>query len=187
MEKWKEFSKAVKNGRLKLTDSELARANRADARFKLAKNFEKITAKNITDRTLNGYSAAFGVFLAYTAAEQVGKLCSKEIVKWGIEDQVLASNLRPLMNNIFEDMEEHLIKKRAQNNFTDFIERKNNNVRIAATAIRIMVAHGTFSPHGGKALTKKQCAVYDTLKTKILKEADRVFFEWLQNKIEASR
>jgi len=50
-----------------------------------------------------------------------------------------------------------------------------------------MVAHGTFSPHGEKALTKKQCAVYDTLKTKILKEADRVFFEWLQNKIEASR
>ncbi len=53
------------------------------------------------------------------------------------------------------------------------------DVRIPATALRVMVAHGSFTPTGTDSLTKAGADALQRLSDVLLKECERRFGAWL--------
>ena len=73
MKAWKLYSDKLKKGFV-IKDVQIAHLNRFNARFALAKNFEKVELANTSAETMGGYSSIFAVFLAFNAAEKLGSI-----------------------------------------------------------------------------------------------------------------
>ena len=56
---------------------------------------------------------------------------------------------------------------------------KHGEVRIPATALRVMVAHGSFTPTGTGSLTKASSKALQRLSDVLLQECERRFGAWL--------
>jgi hypothetical protein len=59
-----------------------------------------------------------------------------------------------------------------RNRLEDFLKGTNNDVRIAATALGVMVAHGSFTPSGTDSLTIQGSLAVSQLADLILKTAE---------------
>lgn len=186
MNSWKFFCDTVRSGRIQLSADTLANANRASARFKLASNFHGINASKISDRTLQGYSAAFSVFLAYTAAEQIGKLTGKTIKKWHIHDSAIAAKLRKQMTLMNDGINEHLNDNNLKKNIENFMKKKTDDVRVVAEVIRVAVAHGSLTSTGANATTSVNRMALFELSKKLLAEAETRFAEWVDQSVKSA-
>ena len=128
---------------------------RFDYRYRLAKSFTEIIAKDI-GRTIKGYNAILKVFLTYTAYEQLLK-ASNGLRVYGLDsidrnriaDIELAERLR---NNkqLIDFLIEYSTDSILIGQLVAFRKNKNNDIVCVAYAIRNVFAHGelTATPIG---------------------------------------
>ena len=97
---WKKFCNwRKKNPAISLPSHlNLSELNRFAARFRLAQSYEGMILTDYPESTVDAYSSLFGVFLAYSALEQlykaVGKPGDSIITEWAIIDKENADKLR---------------------------------------------------------------------------------------------
>lgn len=186
MKNWSSFSRSVRSKKLTLTEPQLANANRAYARFVLAKNFLGITAKDMSQRTLHAYSATLAVFLAYTAAEQVGKLTGTSVTNWRIDEPKVAARLRVQMTMMNESVNEHLTSAPLREALGRLMRNESNDVRVVATAIRVAVAHGSLTGTGASARTVSNRKALLELANLLLDESEKRFGVWFERSMQST-
>lgn len=64
-----------------------------------------------------------------------------------------------------------------------FKEGKNHNVLLIARSLRHMVAHGSFTTHGLKMLTKRECDAFEELRQLIFNVCDERLAKWLDEQL----
>jgi hypothetical protein len=120
MKDWKLYCDKLNTG-LRIEDPVGAHLNRFNARFDLAKNFQKVDLTNTSQQTIAGYSSIFAVFLAFNAAEKLGSIKGFiEINKWELLDKKLSSDLRLMLGDLNEVAEEFLDKPYAREQHRQF-------------------------------------------------------------------
>ena len=179
---YKDYQQKLKTGTIKLNDEVKIRLSRFPYRYRLAKSFVGIDAKEV-GKTLIGYEAGMKVFLAYTAYEDL-IYAAQEL---GIEN-VKAKNENTILN---KELAEQLLKntnliKFVRNNLRDedtllkvrieeFIRGETNDVLFLALAIRNLYAHGVFTATKGGVKNKTDKALYFRLANEVLKYCDKRF------------
>jgi hypothetical protein len=143
--------------------------------------------------TARGYSAALGVFLAYSAFEAcltgMGRHAPKDP---GLIDPELASNLRIALGRRFELAEElhsNLSAKvgRLMNADDEADWPDSQDVLIMARAIRHLVAHGVFTPWGGRTVTTRAASALHDLADAVLEYSSQLFSDHVWPQILARR
>lgn len=159
-----------------------ASLNRFYARYRLALKFEAVHAHGYSERAMRGYTAGLRLLVAYSAAELLGEATDDKVVGWEIKAPKLAAALRKSLsrpagnvNGVFSDPR---LRKRL-----DRFMASDDDVRVAATALRVMVAHGSFTPTGTDALTKTGADSLQRLSDVLLQECEHRFATWLHDKL----
>jgi hypothetical protein len=163
-----------------LPDQAVARLYRAHARLRVAKRFDGIRLRGLSKTLEKGYSAGIGILLAYSAAESMGGAIGDSIKNWKIENDEIVTPLRRI-SAALKDWPIGLDKK-IKSHLAEFVNEKNDNIRIPATAIRHLMAHGHFAPAGRIALTKTDVQVVETLTGDLISETERKFASWFKSK-----
>lgn len=181
MRAWKLYSDKLNKGFI-IDNVKRAHLNRFNARYELAKNFEKVELANTSAETMGGYSSIFAVFLAFNAAEKLGSIEGfREINSWELSDKNLANELRLVLHTLNDVAEEFLDYQKAVDKLEEFIKCETDNVRIPASVIRNSFAHGSLTPHILNATTKKnQKSLFD-LSRKLLVESEQLYTEWVNS------
>jgi len=159
-----------------------ANLNRFNAKFRFAANVQPISASGFSKGTMDGYSAALKLFLAYTAAELLAECIGLKIWKWQIHDQELAKTLRKALQNI-EINKDQLFKDQPGKRIADFVRSDSSDIFVAAYCIRIMVAHGTFTATGAKAHQAGVRRALLKMADLILDETESKFQVWVEEKL----
>lgn len=176
---WKTFCAAHKANPSLCEAETRARLNRFAARFRLAARFSGLTAEGYSDQALRGYSAGIRLMLAYTAAEQLGAALKAPVTTWELPDPALAARLRQVLRKPNERRElftHDTLRERLQT----FVSGQTDDIRIAATALRILVAHGGFTPTGADALTHKGAQTIDDLANRLLDACNDRLTAWFE-------
>ena len=176
---WKLFCAACREGEDGFCPAATRRQlNRFYARYRLAAHFEAVHAHGYSEKALRGYTAGLRLLAAYSAAELLGEATNEKVVGWEIKDPKLAVALRKSLarangnaSGVFSDAR---LKQRL-----DRFMAGDDDVRVAATALRVMVAHGSFTPTGTDALTKAGADALQRLSDVLLRQCERRFGAWL--------
>ncbi len=156
--------------------------NRFYARYRLAVRFEAVHAHGYSEKALSGYAAGLRLMAAYSAAELLGEAIAEKITSWEISNPALATELRRLLLLPATDASGLFSQEGLRKKLHLFMDGESD-VRIAATALRVMVAHGTFTPTGTDSLTKSGADTLQRLSDALLKECERRFGAWLQERL----
>jgi len=163
-----------------LPEQAVARLYRAHARLRVAKRFDGIRLRGLSDTLVAGYSAGVRLLLAYSAAETMGGAIGDSIKNWKIKNDEIVTPLRRI-SAALKDWPIGLDTK-IKSHLAEFVNEKNDNIRIPATAIRHLMAHGHFAPAGRIALTKSDVKVVETLSGNLINETERRFVSWFKAK-----
>ena len=163
-----------------LPDQAVARLYRAHARLRVAKRFDGIRLRGLSKTLEKGYSAGIGLLLAYSAAESMGGAIGNGIKNWRITNCKIVTPLRRI-SAALKDWPIGLDKE-IKLQLLEFVNEENDNIRIPATAIRHLMAHGHFAPAGKIALTKTDIKVVETLSGDLTAETERQFASWFKAK-----
>ena len=178
---WKLFCTKCRGGEDKYFPAATRRQlNRFYARYRLAANFESVNAHGYSENALRGYSAGLRLMVAYSACEMLGDAIGSNVISWEIQDAPLAAALRNVMRRPSENTQVLFAQKGLRENLQLFMDG-DNNIRIPATALRVMVAHGSFTPTGTESLTKTSASALQRLSDVLLNECELRFKETLQN------
>ncbi len=180
---WKQFCTSCRADGENFCSPEIrATFNRFYARYRLALKFEAVHAHGYGEKALRGYAAGVRLLAAYSAAELLGQATDDKVINWKIKDPKLAVALRKSLsratgntNGVFSDVR---LKQRL-----DQFMRGDDDVRVAATALRVMVAHGSFTPTGTDALTKAGADALQRLSDVLLQQCEQRFASWLHGKL----
>lgn len=180
---WKQFCATCRaDGGSFCSPETRATLNRFYARYQLALKFEAVHAHGYSDRAMRGYTAGLRLLAAYSAAELLGQATDEKVVGWEIKDLKLAAALRKSLarangnaSGVFSDPR---LKQRL-----DRFMAGDDDVRVAATALRVMVAHGSFTPTGTDALTKTGADALQRLSDVLLQHCEQRFASWLHGKL----
>ena len=156
--------------------------NRFYARYRLAVRFDAVHAHGYSEKALRGYAAGLRLMAAYSAAELLGEAVSDKITSWEIPDPTLATALRRVLLRPATNYSDLFSQEGLRKKLQLFMDGESD-VRIAATALRVMVAHGTFTPTGTDSLTKAGANALQRLSDALLKECERRFGAWLQERL----
>ncbi|MBU3562357.1 hypothetical protein [Polynucleobacter sp. Tro8-14-1] len=179
---YKDYQQKLKIDTIKINAEVKRRLSRFPYRYRLAKSFNGIDAKEV-GRTLIGYEAGMKVFLAYTAYEDLIYAAYKlgvENVKKKNENEIpnkeLALQLMKkteLIGFISENLreEDDWLKIKIEK----FIRGNTNDVLFLALAIRNLYAHGVFTATKGGVKNKTDKALYFRLANEVLKYCDKRF------------
>ena len=94
--KWTDFVRAQS-----INDSSQSfnpKLNRANARFAMAVGFCGLNLEGFTEKSRLGYEAVLRLLLTYTAAEALADALGERVTQWRINDEKLASQIRPLFH-----------------------------------------------------------------------------------------
>ena len=162
-----------------LPEQAVARLYRAHARLRVAKRFDGIRLRGLSASLINGYSAGVRLLLAYSAAESMGGAIGRHVTTWTIRNAETVEQLR----RISPELKEWPIglKDHVKDQLAEFVCGKNDNIRIPATALRHLMAHGHFAPAGKLALRKKDLKAVETLSDALIAETERRFASWFEN------
>jgi hypothetical protein len=152
------------------------------ARHRLARNFQSICADSYSKQTLSGYSAGFRLLLAYSAAELLASAVNHKLSNWKIHHPEVAGKLRTTLMKPVERAEQLFKDRTLKTKLSAFMEG-DNNVFPAATVLRVMVAHGTFTPSGTDSLSRAGAGHVDALSSLLLTESGEQFQRWLSERI----
>lgn len=153
--------------------------NRFYARYRLTAHFEAVHAHGYSEKALRGYTAGLRLLAAYSAAELLGEAIGSNVTTWKIPDSALAAALRRLLRRPDTDPSSFFSKDGLRKQLRLFMKEESNDVRIAATALRVMVAHGSFTPTGTDSLTRAGAEALQRLSDLLLQECERRFSAWL--------
>jgi len=181
---WKQFCATCRaDGDGFCTPETRAIFNRFYARYRLALKFEAVHAHGYSEKALRGYAAGLRLLAAYSAAELLGETIAEKTTSWEIPDPSLAAALRRALSRPDNDPSSFFSKDGLKKQLRLFMNEESDDVRIAATALRVMVAHGTFTPTGTDSLTKTGAEALQRLSDALLKECERRFGAWLQERL----
>lgn len=170
----------------------IAIINRANARYGLATRFKGITLEGFSKTTTAGYESALRLMLCYSAAEAVFKALGQKITDHQMDDPELAKALRTLflkslspqgddgtggqaeLKTLTEELRSGTLRP-----LESFLNQDHDNIRVAATAMRHLMAHGTLTLNGLNLTTKRQRQVVDRLSARLMTEAAMAFEIWL--------
>lgn len=178
---YKTYQQKIKTGVKKVNDDVKKRLSRFPYRYRLARSFVGIDAKEV-GRTLIGYEAGMKVFLAYTAYEDIivaaqklgadvkgknrNEIINEKLAKELIKNTKLIEFVR---ENITE--EDELIRQQMEK----FIRGDTYDVLFLALAIRNFYAHGVFTATGGGVNNLDKKRVYFKLADTLLNYCDARF------------
>jgi hypothetical protein len=177
---FREFTIWIKTERPNnLPQQAVSRLYRAHARLRVAKRFDGILLRGLSDTLVGGYSAGVRLLLAYSAAESLGEAIGRRITTWTIRNDDIVETLRRISADLKDwpiGLNDHVKEQLA-----DFVRGHNDNVRIPATALRHLMAHGHFAPAGKIALRKKQLEAVEKLTQDLILETERKFASWFES------
>jgi hypothetical protein len=162
-----------------LPEQAVSRLYRARARLRVAKGFDGIRLRRASASLVNGYSAGVRLLLAYSAAESMGGAIGRHVTTWTIRNAKIVGPLRRISAGLKDwpiGLNDHLKEQLA-----DFVLEHNDNVRIPATALRHLMAHGHFAPAGKIALRKKDIEAVEKLSDDLISETERRFASWFES------
>ena len=152
--------------------------NRFYARYRLAAHFEAVHAYGYSEKALRGYTAGLRLLAAYSAAELLGEAIGSNVTFWKIPAPALAAALRKVLLRPSADSKGLFAQEGLRKNLQLFMDG-DIDIRIPATALRVMVAHGSFTPTGTDSLTKAGAEALQRLSDVLLHECERRFGAWL--------
>ncbi|MEB3225223.1 MAG: hypothetical protein VKJ86_05400 [Synechococcus sp.] len=179
---WKQFCEWNKINNKNIPDYiNLSEINRFAARYRLASGFKGLDVEDFRQElTVNGYSATFKVFLAYTALEQLHKATKTENQKFNNRFEeaqpVLASKLRETPK-ILIFLSEQLESPKLRAKLQDFIDKKHDFCLCVATGLRHAFSHGFMIVHANNTTPQQTIKFCEMLSTMLLELADREFSE----------
>ncbi len=180
---WQQFCAGCRADGDRFCSSETrATLNRFYARYRLALKFEAVYAHGYSERAMRGYTAGLRLLAAYSAAELLGEATNDKVVGWEIKAPKLAAALRKSLSRATVNVNGVFSDARLRQRLERFIAG-DDDVRVAATALRVMVAHGTFTPTGTDALTKTGAAALQQLSDVLLQECEHRLAAWLHDKL----
>ena len=162
----KKFKKIAK----KINDKQVKNCmTRYTYRYRLAKAFQGLQAPSVSKKTLDGYSVATKLFLAYSAYDEIrevekllrgkNKVESYKVFNFSVASKIRRnSGLKELLLNSVA-----VSNTRLKNNIKSFYENKNNDVMCIATALRNCFAHGDFTASTAGLRTKSPIAAIEDL------------------------
>lgn len=162
-----------------LPEQAVSRLYRAHARLRVAKRFDGIRLLGLSTRLVNGYSAGVHLLLSYSAAESMGNAIGRHVTTWSIRNPEIVVPLR----RISAELKEWPIglKDNVKKQLAEFVLEQNDNIRVPATALRHLMAHGHFAPAGKIALDKRDVKAVKTLSRDLIAETERKFAIWFQS------
>ena len=189
---WNRLFEAIKKEALKLDDKQRTCFSRAHARLRVARRFQNVNLKGVSSLTERGYTTGIAIFLAYSGMEALANAMGEKPHSWEREDPDLAQRLRKLLNGLklsHVDREEGigwlLDNKTLLEKLQEFQDRKSDNVFLIAKSLRHMVAHGSFTTHGLKMFTKRECDAVEELRQLIFRSCDQRLNQWLDQQLQA--
>jgi hypothetical protein len=156
------------------------------ARWKLAWCFQELAAPGFSDKVRDGYSAAFKVFLAYTAHEQLADavgVVHHELPLQG--DPRLAADIRRHLLGLRESVDGEARGRKQQDGLLAFWDAKTDDVRFFAYGLRNVVAHGPFT--ASKLRSKRSLEVLVRLAEFMLLADEQWFGDWVDISRAADR
>lgn len=162
-----------------LPDQAVSRLYRAHARLRVAKRFDGIRLRGLSNKLVKGYSAGVHLLLSYSAAESMGGAIGRHVTTWSMRNPEIIIPLR----RISTELKEWPIglKDNVKKQLADFVLEKNDNIRVPATALRHLMAHGHFAPAGKIALDRRAVEAVETLSRDLIAETERRFAVWFQS------
>jgi len=177
---FREFTQRIKTDQPSdLPDHAVSRLYRAHARLRVAKRYDGIRLNGLSSALVAGYSAGVRLLLSYSAAESMGNAIDRHITQWTIHDPEIVSPLR----RISKELKEWPVglNKSVKAQLTDFVLERHDNVRVPATALRHLMAHGHFAPAGKISLKKTEINAVDILCDDLILETERRFAAWFND------
>ena len=115
-----------------------------------------------------------------SAAEILGNVLDKHpVTQWEIIEPRLALSLRGVLNRAGASKNTFFSSELLKSHLNNFLKGTTDDVRIAATALRVMVAHGSFTPSGTDSLTIKGSQTVWQLADLMLKIAETHFADYV--------
>ena len=186
--KHKEFSamkKALSDKQKKQNEKFLNLMNRFMYRYRMAKAFETLVAKDVEKRTIDGYACGMKLFMAYSAYDEI-RAAERILLKleWNVthkyKNEKLAERIRSngLMKNLLletiavdEDCLKVMLKK--------FYANKNNEIMIFASSLRHSFVHGDFTAARSGLTNKREIQTVNDVTDVVLKLSDEIFSEMI--------
>lgn len=184
--KHKEFSamkKALSEKQKKQNEKFLNLMNRFMYRYRMAKAFETLVAKDVEKRTVDGYACGMKLFMAYSAYDEIRaaerillNLNRNKTHKY--KNEILAEKIRSnermkdlLLETIAveEDGLRIMLKK--------FYANKNNEIMIFASSLRHSFVHGDFTTARSGLTNKREIQTINDVTDVVLKLSDELFSE----------
>lgn len=162
-----------------LPEQAVSRLYRAHARLRVAKRFDGILLRGLSTTLVEGYSAGVRLLLCYSAAESMGGAIERHITTWIIRNPDIVVPLRRISAEL-TDCPIGLNDK-VKDDLAAFVLEKHDNIRVPATAMRHLMAHGHFAPAGKIALKKKDVEAIETLSGDLIAETERRFASWFDS------
>ncbi len=189
---WNRLFEAIKKEALKLDDQQRTRFSRAHARLRVARRFQNVNLKGVSSLTERGYTTGIAIFLAYSGMEALANAIGQQPRTWEWNDAGLAQRLRKLLHGLdlsHTDRQEgiswllsnHTLLARLQ----AFQDGKCDDVFLIAQSLRHMVAHGSFTTHGLKMFTKRECDAVEELRQLIFRSCHQRLNQWLDQQLQA--
>ena len=109
----------------------------------------------------------------------MGGAIGRHVTTWTIRNAEIVEPLR----RISADLQDWPIglNDRVKNQLAEFTHEQNDNIRIAATALRHLMAHGHFAPAGKISLRNKEIKAVVNLCYDLIAETERRFASWFEN------
>jgi hypothetical protein len=123
------------------------------------------------------------LFLCYSAAEAMGDAVGIHVTSWEIEDELLKAPLRRIAKPLPERHD--VLSKKVRHSVATFLAHDHDNLRVVATALRHLVAHGEFTPTGTGLMTQSGVDAVGRLAETLLAESERQFAAWFEKIAEA--
>ena len=164
----------------------LSEINRFAARFRLAQSYEGINLKDYPESSIEAYGSLFGVFLAYSALEQLYKAVGKpnNVIadEWAIKEPKIANKLRK-SKRLLIFIHEKLDSRRLKDKIIKFQEKENDNILVIAQAMRHLVAHGIMTIHAGRIKPQTTINFCNSVKQCVNDKSQICFTEYILNNI----
>ena len=170
-----------------------AKLNRANARFAMASGFRGLNLEGFTEKSRLGYESVLRLLLTYTAAEALAEALDGKVTQWKIHDKKLASQLRPIFYAPLPALDESYdpkvvrlkplifgLKESTRKHLEKFMLSETDNVLIAATVLRHLMAHGTLTLNGIDLKTLRGIHAINSLSDILLTKCEIEFKLWLE-------
>lgn len=147
------------------------------SRWRIAWNFKGFNVAGFSDATVDAYSAAFKVFLAYSAHEVLATSIGQEHTKFPYENLDLSEKVRKNLCSL-KALTLECAKGKQSELLTAFWNGDANDLRPFAYGVRNVVAHGPFT--GNRIKTKKARSTLLEVAEYVLGVSEDWFVEWAE-------